>query len=101
MSIKNILKKGTKEASSTPTIEEQFKKKSLHQHILDLPDTYIGSVQNDLINIYTYVDEENKIIKKVILEELTYKYVQTSVRNTRSSKFLNYVILEIVWKSLP
>ena len=49
---------------NTISIEEQYKKKSLHQHILDLPDTYIGSVQNDLLNIYVYDDDENKIIKK-------------------------------------
>lgn len=57
---------GIKETNSAPTIEEQFKKKTLHQHILDLPDTYIGSVQNDLINLYTFDEEENKIVKKDI-----------------------------------
>ena len=95
MSIKNILKKGTKEASSTPTIEEQFKKKSLHQHILDLPDTYIGSVQNDLINIYTYVDEENKIIKKdkqitlglyKIFDEILVNASDNTVRDKKCNK---------------
>ena len=46
------------------SIEEQFKKKSLHQHILDLPDSYIGPVQSDLINTYVYDQNENRIVKK-------------------------------------
>jgi DNA topoisomerase-2 len=46
------------------TIETQFKKKSLHQHILDLPDTYIGSVQKDHLDVYIYDDNLKQIIKK-------------------------------------
>ena len=46
------------------SIEEQYKRKSLHQHMLDLPDTYIGSVEKDNISIYVYDDDENRIIKK-------------------------------------
>lgn len=56
--------KTSKKSSSTPTIEEQFKKKSLHQHILDLPDTYIGSVQCDSINMFTYDEQEDLIVRK-------------------------------------
>ena len=52
------------------TIEELYKKKSLHQHILDLPDTYIGSVEKDTISIFVYDDDENRIIKKEILTVL-------------------------------
>jgi len=71
MSSKNAKKTGDKVEkkekivkNNGPTIEEQYKKKSLHQHILDLPDTYIGSVQNDIINMYIYDEDENRIIKK-------------------------------------
>ncbi len=64
MTSKTESKSSKKSTKSTPTIEEQYKKKSLHQHILDLPDTYIGSVQCDSINIYTYDEEEDKIIRK-------------------------------------
>ncbi len=56
--------KTLKKGSKVPTIEEQFKKKSLHQHILDLPDTYIGSVQCDSINMFTYDEQEDLIIRK-------------------------------------
>ena len=56
-------KSTTKKKDDTPTIEEQFKKKSLHQHTLDLPDSYIGSIQSDTKNIYSYNDEENLITR--------------------------------------
>lgn len=56
--------KTSKKGSNVPTIEEQFKKKSLHQHILDLPDTYIGSVQCDSINMFTYDEQEDLIVRK-------------------------------------
>jgi len=59
--------KGTKikTKQAITSIEDQFKKKSLHQNILDLPDTYIGSVENDLIKgMYVYDEEENLIKRK-------------------------------------
>jgi DNA topoisomerase-2 len=46
------------------TVEEQYTKKSLHQHIYDLPDTQIGSIEGDTINMFVYDDDENKITKK-------------------------------------
>lgn len=46
------------------TVEEQYTKKSLHQHIYDLPDTQIGSIEGDTINMFVYDDNENMIIKK-------------------------------------
>ena len=64
MTSKTESKSSKKGGKTAPTIEEQYKKKSLHQHILDLPDTYIGSIQCDSINIYTYDEEEDKIIRK-------------------------------------
>ena len=60
-------KKNIKISTDSPksiSIEEQYKKKSLHQHILDLHDTYIGSVEHDIIkNLYVY-DDEDRIVKK-------------------------------------
>jgi DNA topoisomerase-2 len=59
--MKKTLLNTTKDIS----IEDKYKKKTLHQHILDLPDTYIGSVENDIIkNLYVYDENENRIIKK-------------------------------------
>lgn len=48
------------------TIEEIYQKKDLHQHILDRPDTYIGSTKIVCEEQYIFDDEKNKIIKKVI-----------------------------------
>ena len=81
------------------SIEEQFKKKSLHQHILDsnTADTYVGSVHNDLINIYVYDDEENKIIKKdkyitlglyKIFDEVLVNAADNTVRDSKCNKIM-------------
>jgi DNA topoisomerase II len=43
------------------TIEERYKNKTHHNHILEIPDTYIGSVNSDIVKIYTFDDETNKI----------------------------------------
>ena len=68
MSIKNISKKISNGSGSnlTPSIEEQYKKKTHHEHILDpnTADSYIGSIHNDLMSIYVYDEQENKIVKK-------------------------------------
>lgn len=47
-------------------IEERYQKKNLHEHILDRPDTYIGSnkIVND--NQYVFNSSDKKIIKKNI-----------------------------------
>ena len=51
------------------TIEEIYQKKDLHQHILDRPNTYIGSIKNVCEDQFIYNDDGNgskSIIKKVI-----------------------------------
>ena len=95
MSSKNTKKTGDKVdkvKNNGPTIEEQYKKKSLHQHILDLPDTYIGSVQNDIINMYIYDEDENRIVKKdcsvvlglyKIFDEIVVNAADNTVRDTK------------------
>ena len=81
--------------SESITIEEQYKKKTLHQHILDLPDSYIGSIQNDLINIYVYDEKENKILKKdkhivlglyKIFDEVIVNAADNTVRDKKCNK---------------
>jgi len=65
MSKSNIDKKGGEgKGKKALTVEEQYTKKSLHQHIYDLPDTQIGSIEGDTINMFVYDDDENKITKK-------------------------------------
>jgi DNA topoisomerase-2 len=48
------------------TIEETYQKLTQHEHILKLPDTYIGSVELDNLEVYVYEPIEKKIRKKFI-----------------------------------
>ena len=48
------------------TVEEQYKKKTLHQHILDRPGMYIGPIRTDKVNMYVFCDEINGITRKDI-----------------------------------
>lgn len=61
MSSKNNIKK-------SKSVEEIYSKKTQLEHILDIPDTYIGSVEKDSSKMYVY-DEEKK---KIVLKEITY-----------------------------
>ena len=48
------------------SVEQIYKKKDLHQHILDRPDTYIGSNKNIKDYQYVFDEESQKIIKKEV-----------------------------------
>ena len=48
------------------TTEEKYKKMSQVEHVLELPDTYIGSVQKSEMELFTYNSEENRMEKKII-----------------------------------
>lgn len=50
------------------TVEEKYKKYELLEHILALPDTYIGSIEPQKINSYIYDETKNKMG----VDELTY-----------------------------
>ena len=43
------------------TIEEVYKKKNQLEHILDLPDTYIGSIEKTEIETWIYNETDNKM----------------------------------------
>ena len=47
-------------------VEDIYKKKTHHEHILSSPDTYIGSAEPDTKPMYVYDDASDKIIKKDI-----------------------------------
>ena len=47
-------------------IEDIYKKKTQHQHALQLPDTYIGSVESDEMTFWIFDERTNKMIKKTI-----------------------------------
>ena len=47
--------------ASTDYLNKQYQKKTDKEHILDNPDTYIGSVENVDSQMYVFQNEENKI----------------------------------------
>jgi len=50
--------------SKSKTIEETYQKKTQHQHILDRPNTYIGSVKKIIDDLW--ILEKNVMVKKMI-----------------------------------
>jgi DNA topoisomerase-2 len=85
------------------SIEEQYKKKSLHEHILDLPDSYIGSIQTDKINLYVYDDHEDRIICKEqeivlglykIFDEILVNAADNTVRDKKCNIIKCYVDID-------
>jgi len=53
-------------SSSASNLAVQYQRKTDKQHILDNPDTYIGSVENVDSQMWVYDDETNKIILRDI-----------------------------------
>jgi len=51
---------------SKENLSKKYQKKSDKQHVLDNPDTYIGSVENINSNTYIYDSTQKKIIEKNI-----------------------------------
>jgi DNA topoisomerase II len=47
-------------------MDKKYKKHQLRDHIYELPDTYIGSVDNTSLDTYIYDDETNRMVKKNI-----------------------------------
>lgn len=52
---------------------KKYMKKTHHEHILDLPDTYAGSIENSKTEMYIY-DEEEKIMKLKTIEYIPALY---------------------------
>jgi DNA topoisomerase-2 len=67
---------------SQANLAQQYQKKTDRQHILDAPDTYIGSIENMESDCYIY--EDNKIINKPIsINPGLYKLFDEGVVNCR------------------
>ena len=49
------------------TLEKQYQKKTDKEHIVDNPDTYIGSIEN--VNAESYVFQDGKVKSKVKSKE--------------------------------
>ena len=59
--------KSSKKKDSDVSIEELYVKKTHHDHVLSLPDTYIGSIKPDKQKMWVYDEEHNKMIFKEII----------------------------------
>jgi len=53
-------------STNTSALAQQYQQKTDKQHILDNPDTYIGSVENVDANMWIFDNETNKIVLKSI-----------------------------------
>lgn len=60
------IKKAKAKSSEKDILSKQYQKKTDREHILDNPDTYIGSVENVDANMWVFDDEQNRIILKNI-----------------------------------
>ena len=69
---------------SSENLSEQYQQKTDKEHILDNPDTYIGSIENVDANLWVY-DEENKNIKLKTIEYIPglYKLFDEGIVNSR------------------
>jgi DNA topoisomerase-2 len=47
-------------------IEDRYDGKTLHEHILSIPDTYIGTVDVDEVKMFIFDEDREKIIEEVI-----------------------------------
>lgn len=59
-------KKGISKEKKELTVDEKYQKLEHHEHILKLPDTYIGSVLPEQVDMWVYDDSAKKMIKKNI-----------------------------------
>jgi DNA topoisomerase-2 len=57
----------TKQSKTKGNEEQEYQMMQQHEHILKLPDTYMGSIKNDMNMMWVYDDETKMIIKKDIL----------------------------------
>lgn len=66
--LKEVEAKPDKPLKADKTVEEKYKKYELLEHILALPDTYIGSIESQKISSYVFDSATNKMDT----DELTY-----------------------------
>lgn len=63
-------------------VADIYKMKTLKQHIIDLPDTYIGSIQETEYEMWVYNTEENKMeFRKVLIYPGLYKIFDEIIVN--------------------
>jgi len=84
------------------TVEETFVKKTQLEHIIDIPDTYIGSIEKTDIDTWVYDENEDKIIFKnikyipglyKIFDEVLVNAIDQHVRTEHDEKIHNKVTI--------
>jgi DNA topoisomerase-2 len=82
------------------SVEETFVKKTQLEHIIDIPDTYIGSVEKTDVDTWIYNEEDDKIIYKnikyipglyKIFDEVLVNAIDQHVRTEHDEKIVNKV----------
>lgn len=59
-------KKSNRKNVNKISIEDQYQKMSQHEHILKIPDTYIGSVEQDVSPMWIFSDKKQRLVFKNI-----------------------------------
>ena len=86
--------------TSIKTVEETFVKKTQLEHIIDIPDTYIGSIEKTDIDTWIFNEEYDKIVYKnikyipglyKIFDEVLVNAIDQHVRTENDSKIVNKV----------
>jgi len=84
----------------TKTVEETFVKKTQLEHIIDIPDTYIGSIEKTDIDTWIFDEDNEKIIYKnikyipglyKIFDEVLVNAIDQHVRTENDDKIINKV----------
>jgi len=82
------------------TVEETFVKKTQLEHIIDIPDTYIGSIEKTDVDTWIYDEDSEKIIYKnikyipglyKIFDEVLVNAIDQHVRTENDIKIVNKV----------
>jgi DNA topoisomerase-2 len=88
------------EVKQTKTVEETFVKKTQLEHIIDIPDTYIGSIEKTDIDTWIFDEDNEKIIYKnikyipglyKIFDEVLVNAIDQHVRTEHDDKIINKV----------
>ena len=74
---------------SNEELSKKYQKKSDKQHVLDNPDTYIGSIENINCNAYVFDEESKKIIEKQITYNQEYYNTLKHIYKEKESIYLN------------
>ena len=85
---------------SVKSVEETFVKKTQLEHIIDIPDTYIGSIEKTDIDTWVFDEIEDKMIYKnikyipglfKIFDEVLVNAIDQHVRTENDEKIINKV----------